>query len=89
MLQMRAIRASGGARADVYNAGFDFPEGTAGRHSYIYRDGFQGCRGNATGGPDAEWDIGAHEYGATVCTLGGTVGGGTRSLGVGGSGSFN
>ena len=61
------IRASGGGRATVVDAGFDFPETATGFEDYVFTDAFLGCRGSATGGPDAEWDIGAHEYGSTTC----------------------
>lgn len=62
------IRPSGGSRALVVNQGFTFPEATSGRRSYVYMQAFPGCRGLRTGGPDALWDVGAHEAGASTCT---------------------
>jgi hypothetical protein len=59
------IRSSGGSRASVVDAGFDFPEATVGRQAYVYCDGFGGVRGLALGGSDAQWDIGAHEFGSS------------------------
>jgi len=57
------IRASGGGRASVVDAGFDFPDvGTAGRRPMVYTDLWNGCRPDAT-----EWDVGADEYAASAC----------------------
>lgn len=64
------IRASGGSRALLLNAGFAFPE-PSGRKGYVYKDVFLGCRGTATGGPDNTWDIGASEVNSLTCAAAG------------------
>jgi hypothetical protein len=65
------IRAAGGSRALLLNAGFAFPE-PSGRRAYVFRDNFLGCRGTATGGADNAWDIGANEVNSLTCA-GGSV----------------
>lgn len=79
------IRASGGSRASVVNAGFDFPDtSVGGRQPFVFRDAYMGCRGGSTSGPDSEWDIGAHEYGSTPCSASAPSGPGSSA-----SGTFN
>lgn len=74
------IRASGGGRASVVDTGFVWPDNAPDRIQYV--DHFSGCIDTSFGGPDDLPDVGAHEYGAIVCSILGAA----PSRGVGGFG---